>query len=136
MKEIDYLDLLKKHELKATPQRVIFLKELHKAGHLSIEELEARIKTIIPTISTATIYKNINSMVEKGLLYEVKLPGIKTKYEISKKRHAHFFCQKCYSVYDIEVDTSCVKKSIDKDVDIDYINVSVEGICKNCKNSD
>ncbi|WP_187648179.1 Fur family transcriptional regulator [Nitrosophilus labii] len=132
MQELDFSNLLKKYDLKATPQRVIFLRELQKAGHLSIEELESRVKSVIPTISTATIYKNINSMVQKGLLHEVKLPGIKTKYEITKNRHAHFFCESCQKVLDIEINTSCIYQEIDKEFSINEVNISIQGICKEC----
>ncbi len=134
---MDYTELLKEHDLKATPQRVIFLDELHKAGHLSIEELETRVKRVIPTISTATIYKNINSMVEKGLLNEVKLAGVKTKYEIKKSRHGHLFCESCKEIYDIEIDTECLSVQLDIGNDIRDIEVSVKGICPSCaKKSD
>ncbi len=136
MQQLDFTSLLKQYNLKATPQRIIFLKELMDAGHLSIEELESRVKSVIPTISTATIYKNINSMVQKGLLNEVKLPGVKTKYEITKYKHAHFFCKSCQKVFDIKVDTSCIYQEIDKEFSIDEIDVSVQGICRECLKDD
>ena len=133
MKGLDYSELLKKYDLKATPQRVIFLKELEIGGHLSIEELENRVKNIIPTISTATIYKNINAMVEKGLLSEVKLPNVKTKYEITKKSHAHFICEVCGKVYDVNIDSSCLNGKISKDFEVKNVDIVIKGICLDCK---
>ena len=132
MKGLDYSDLLKRYDLKATPQRVIFLKELEENGHLSIEELEKRIKSIIPTISTATIYKNINAMVEKGLLSEVKLPNTKTKYEITKEPHAHFICENCGYVEDLHIDSDCLRKDL-KEFKVNEIKIVVTGKCKSCQ---
>jgi len=135
MKGIDYSQLLKKYDLKATPQRVIFLKELEDAGHLSIEELEKRIKKTIPTISTATVYKNINAMVEKGLLSEVKIPNGKNRYEITKGPHAHFVCENCGEIIDLHIDTKCLEKEIKNHL-ISHISVAIKGICSNCAKSE
>ncbi|WP_281950624.1 Fur family transcriptional regulator [Nitrosophilus kaiyonis] len=132
MKGLNYQELLKKYDLKATPQRVIFLNELEKNGHLSIEELEEKIKKIIPSVSTATIYKNINAMVEKGLLSEVKLPNSKNRYEITKDSHAHFICEKCSKVEDLYIDDECLKNNIDKNIVINDIDIVIKGICEEC----
>ena len=72
-------------------------------------------------------------MVQKGLLSEVKLPNIKNKYEISKKPHAHFVCQKCSKVEDIEIDSSCIEKDLGKNFLVKDIDISVVGICKECE---
>jgi Fur family peroxide stress response transcriptional regulator len=134
MELLDFSSFLKSYNLKATPQRVIFLKELYNAGHLSIEEIEKRVKNIIPTISVATIYKNINAMVEKGLLKEVKIQGEKTKYEIKKENHAHFVCKICKNVYDIEFAETYLSDSLNlpKGFLFAEINLVIKGICPKC----
>jgi len=56
MKGLDYSELLKKYDLKATPQRVIFLKELEIGGHLNgkinkdfdVKKIDIVIKGICP----------------------------------------------------------------------------------------
>jgi Fur family peroxide stress response transcriptional regulator len=55
----DIKELLQKSKLKATPQRVAILKSIEKLGHASIEEIYEDIKENFPSISLATIYKNI-----------------------------------------------------------------------------
>jgi len=87
----DYREILKTYNLKATPQRMYMIEEIEKKGHIDIDNLYESLKNIFPYISLATVYKNINSMMDNGFITEVKIPKHKARYELSKERHAHFF---------------------------------------------
>ena len=99
-------EVLKQNNLKITPQRVAILKEIKKSGHISIEEIYENIKEIHPSISLATIYKNLTSMQEAHIVDEVKLPNQKQRYELVKQPHIHLICEKCGSIMDIHFDNS------------------------------
>lgn len=103
-KQIEADKLLRNHNLKATPQRLMILNEIDLAGHIDVESLYEHIHIILPSVSLATIYKNINSLTNTGILKEVKIEGLKTQYEIDKFPHIHLICQICNKVQDIEVD--------------------------------
>jgi len=126
-----YKELLENSNLKITPQRLAILKELENKGHASIEEVYENIKEIFPSISLATIYKNINALKDEGIVSEICLHQ-KPKYEINKDSHAHFICKKCGKVEDIDFD-----EVIDKNFSKKYPNTQKEvyiyGICKECK---
>jgi len=128
-----YKELLENSNLKITPQRLAILKELENKGHASIEEVYENIKEVFPSISLATIYKNINALKDEGIVSEICLHQ-KPKYEISKESHAHFICKKCGKVEDISFD-----EVIDKNFSNKYPNTQKEvyiyGICKDCKNN-
>jgi hypothetical protein len=54
---------------KITPQRLAIVKILAKSeGHPSVENIHARIKKDFPTMSLATVYKNIRVKFEKPYL--------------------------------------------------------------------
>ena len=122
--------LLEDSNLKITPQRLAILKELDKKGHASIEEIYDTIKEMFPSISLATIYKNINALKNEGIISEVCLHQ-KPKYEIEKNPHAHFICKVCGKVEDIPFD-----EVLNKDIEDKYPNTQKElyiyGICKEC----
>lgn len=99
-------ELLKSYQLKVTPQRIAIVEELHAHGHLGIDELYRILIKRFPTISLATIYKNINAMAEKLFVQEVKIPHQKSKFELVKEAHAHVVCGRCGKVEDICVDAS------------------------------
>ncbi|KIM12127.1 MAG: Fur family transcriptional regulator [Sulfurovum sp. FS08-3] len=96
----DYESLLKAHRLKSTFQRVSIIKAIDKAGHISIDDIYKEIVVYHPSISLATVYKNILTMKELGLVVEVPIANSKSKYELIKENHIHFICQKCGNVKD------------------------------------
>jgi len=133
----DYGALLKKYHLKATPQRIYMVNEIEKKGHINIDDLYESLKKSFPYISLATVYKNINAMVENSLLSEVKIPKMKTKYELTKDEHAHLICAKCGALEDIFIDTRCINDVImqKSGYNIEKTLVKFEGICPKCQNN-
>lgn len=132
---MNYEILLKNHNLKITPQRIGILDMMQNAGHISIDTLFTKIKKQFSSISQATLYKNINSMLETALITEVKALNNKTHYEITKTPHAHFVCTKCGSHKDINLDMENLCSNIvDKNLyEVNSISVILSGICPECK---
>jgi Fur family peroxide stress response transcriptional regulator len=130
----NYTNLLKEYDLKVTPQRVAIVEELYKNGHMNIDELYRNLLSKFPSISLATIYKNINSMVEKLFLSEVKIPETKSVYELTKTEHAHMVCSSCGSICDIMLDVSSIVKEASTltDFRINSTSVVLNGICGKC----
>ena len=130
----NYTILLKQYDLKVTPQRIAIVEELYKNGHMNIDELYRNLLSKFPSISLATIYKNINSMVEKLFLSEVKIPETKSVYELTKTEHAHMVCSCCGSICDIMLDVSSIVKEASTltDFRINSTSVVLNGICGKC----
>ena len=95
-----YVSLLKEYGLKATFQRIAILETIEKTGHMNVDEIYETVRQSHPTLSLATVYKNIVTMVEKGVLVEVPIVGHKSKYEIRKEEHIHLVCRSCGAVID------------------------------------
>ena len=130
-----YLTLLREHDLKATPQRNAILKIMGESGHISIEKIYERIRSAFPSLSLATIYKNIIALQEKDIIRELKIPGEKNHYELKKEPHHHIVCQKCGTITDIDADMERSLKdiSLKYNFDVSEISLSVSGICHTCK---
>ncbi|MBL3519283.1 MULTISPECIES: Fur family transcriptional regulator [Arcobacteraceae] len=130
----NFANLLKEYDLKVTPQRVAIVEELYKNGHMNIDDLYKKLLERFPSVSLATIYKNINSMVEKVFLSEVKIPNARTVYELVKAEHAHLVCSQCGFIEDIMLDTSDVVEQVSKisSFKVDNTNIVLNGICSNC----
>jgi Fur family peroxide stress response transcriptional regulator len=113
---MEYLiNRLKEKSLKVTPQRVAIAQTIQKSGHVDIDEIYSIIVKSFPTISLATLYKNINSFLEKNFIVEVPVPNHKTKYELVQDSHAHFICTRCGSIKDISLDENRLLSSVHKD---------------------
>lgn len=126
---------LKKNGLKITPQRITILQEIQKMGHATIEEIYENILRIYPSISLATIYKNILALCEVDILKEVKVSLQKQRYEINDSEHSHLVCHKCGKLEDIVLETQSLflSKSLPKNFEITSTAVTLYGICQDCK---
>lgn len=131
----NYANLLKQYDLKVTPQRVAIVEELYKNGHMNIDDLYKKLLSKFPSVSLATIYKNINAMIEKVFLSEVKIPNSKSVYELVKTEHAHLVCSSCGHIEDIILDATSVLEEASKlsSFKVDTTSIVLSGLCPNCK---
>ena len=132
---MNYTQLLKEHNLKVTPQRLGILSLMQDAGHLDVEELFVDIKKQFSSISLATLYKNINAMLENKLITEIKIPQHKSKYEIAKEPHVHLLCQQCNEFIDLNVNIdSLVNEAADKShYQLLDSSIVLCGVCQKCQ---
>lgn len=100
----DFIQLLKSKELKATPQRISVLKELDKKTHPTIDDLYDSLKKENPSMSLATVYKNLAMLKEKGIVIEVNVADGKMRYDIYSKPHIHVVCSSCGAIEDSDYD--------------------------------
>ena len=131
---MNYTTLLNDDDLKVTPQRVAIVEELYNNGHMNIDDLYKKLLEKFPSISLATIYKNINAMVEKVFLSEVKIPNSKSVYELVKEEHAHMVCTSCGYIEDVTVNTANIvnEASSLSQFKVDSTNIVLNGICPKC----
>jgi len=134
---MDIHNKLKQKGLKATPQRLMILSIIEQEGHIDIEKLYKKISEVIPTISIATIYKNIKILEENGIISEININSFKPLYETNIQKHLHLVCKKCKKIQDISYDEKkikeALKKSIDENLDFDEFHITFYTICKDCK---
>ena len=133
----DYAKMLKEHSLKATFQRMTILSALDTMGHANIEEIYETVLKTHPTISLATVYKNILTMVQEGVVVEVPISGGKSKYELKREEHLHLICKKCGSVSDMPMQES-IKEETEKIARSSSFKpfrrqINIYGICRNCR---
>ncbi|EHM4705001.1 peroxide-responsive transcriptional repressor PerR [Campylobacter coli] len=135
---MELLQILKKHELKATPQRLCVLKILKRHEHPNIEELYEEIKKEYPSISLATVYKNLNTLQEQGLVVEINVANQKTCYDIYEERHIHIICNKCGNIEDMsfqDAELDEYQEKLEKKMGniIDHLAVCAHAsTCKKC----
>jgi len=131
---MNYIKTLQKHNLKVTPQRLEIVDILYKRGHLNIDDLYELLKKKFPSLSLATIYKNINTMCDKVFLSEVKIPHQKNVYELKKREHSHVVCSKCNAIVDVELDISSIFNRAKEVSNYKLTNTFIvfNGLCPKC----
>jgi Fur family transcriptional regulator, peroxide stress response regulator len=132
---MNYTQLLREHNLKATPQRLAITNILHSRGHVNIEYLYEDMLHKFKSISLATIYKNINLMLENSFIQEVKIPHSKSVFELTKEAHSHLICDECASIEDISINLNAILNETSKSTQfqITAATIVLSGICTECQ---
>ena len=129
----DYITLLKENDLKATIQRTSILKSIEEAGHINIDDIYEVLKEQYPTLSLATIYKNIILMQKNSVIIEVPINSEKSKYELKKDDHIHLICQRCGEIQDREISSKTKETLKIRDFKLNSSQINLYGVCKVCQ---
>ncbi|MDD3179765.1 MAG: Fur family transcriptional regulator [Opitutaceae bacterium] len=90
--------------LRPTVQReVVYKAILEKRNHPSTDEIFARVREQMPTISLATVYNCLETLVQCGLIKQVNFERAPTRYCPNLYEHAHFHDDATGEVHDIAV---------------------------------
>ena len=95
---------LKACDIRPTPQREVVLKViLEKRDHPTADEIFARVKASMPTISLATVYNCLETLVLCGLVRQVNLERAPTRYCPNLHQHAHFHDEATGKIHDVDL---------------------------------
>jgi Fur family peroxide stress response transcriptional regulator len=79
--------------LKITPQRVVVLQAIHALNnHPTADMIIAHINESHPNIAIGTVYKTLETFVQKGLITKVKTDRDIMHYDEVMENHHHLYC--------------------------------------------
>ena len=90
--------------LRSTPQReVVYNVLLKKRDHPTADEVYARVRAEMPTISLATVYNCLEALVQCNLVRSVNFERGPTRYCPNLRPHAHFHDEQTGKTHDIDL---------------------------------
>jgi Fe2+ or Zn2+ uptake regulation protein len=124
--------------LRLTPQRDVLLRALSKTmGHPTADDLVKKVRKMLPTVSHATVYRNVQELVRAGLIGTLERSGAAVQFEINPDHHHHFRCRRCGQVWDVYLDQVAVtldrQRSPLNGFWIDRRDVQLHGLCARCR---
>ena len=122
---------------KITPQRLAIAKILSTSdGHPSVEDIHDQIKKDFPTMSLATVYRNIVLIKSLGEVLELGFPDGSNRYDGNKPYpHPHVVCIRCRKIVDPDLDSlDEMTKEVALETDFKILNHRLDffGICNTC----
>jgi Fe2+ or Zn2+ uptake regulation protein len=120
-----------------TPQRETLLRVLSTTtGHPTADDLVRGVRKILPSVSHATVYRNVQELVRAGLVGTLERAGGAVQFEVNPDSHHHFVCRACGEVWDVyldDVDFRVSRRSHLKGFQIDRGEVQLHGLCASCR---
>jgi Fur family peroxide stress response transcriptional regulator len=128
---------LREHGHKITPQRLAIVKILANSdGHPSVENIHFLLKKDFPTMSLATVYKNIALIKSIGEVLELGFPDGSNRYDGKKPYpHPHVICIRCKKIVDPDLSIlDEMKKEVALETNFKILNHRLDffGICSDC----
>ena len=121
---------------RSTKQREhIFALLLEKRDHPTADEIFARARLGMPSISLATVYNCLETLVETKLIRQVNFEREPTRYCPNLTQHAHFYCRESGDIVDIELPKQILSELMNvlpKGFSAHHIEIAYDGKCNDC----
>lgn len=135
-----FRELCAEHGIAVTHQRQVLYETIQgMPGHPSPEEVFAAVKQRIPSISLATVYKNIHLFVQSGVFRELSMHHGTLRVEMNRQPHHHLVCSVCKRVADLHdedehgLPTETQPVRLRGGFLVERVSMDVIGVCPDCQ---
>jgi len=132
----DLTTLLHKRGQRATPQRLVILRELRRrAHHATAEQIGSAVREELPGTSIPTVYATLDLLVKLGLARRVDAGAGPTLYDGRTEPHQHTVCRRCGRVDDLdgELDTDALLSAAARTgFAAQSVELVIAGLCRDC----
>ena len=129
--------IFKEKKLKLTPQRLAVYQYLKSTNeHPSAEIIYNALQATYPTMSLATVYKSLKTLVEVNLVQELNVGEGNFRYDANCFEHCHIQCVKCCKVEDLmNLPLPNLNSIVEENSDykVNWNKVFFYGLCKECQ---
>jgi Fur family peroxide stress response transcriptional regulator len=130
-----YEETIRAGALRDTPQRrQVYDLLVGRRDHPTATEVFTRAKKSMPSISLATVYNSLETLVACGLVKQVHVEREPTRYCPNLQEHGHFVCEDCGTVYDIDLPAGRrAPWNLPDGFAITTHEISLRGLCATCQ---
>ncbi len=129
--------LLRSHGLRVTRPRATVLEILAEGGHLEVDEIAARVRTRLDSVSTQAVYDVLGALARVGLARRIEPAGSPALYEHRVgDNHHHVVCRVCSAIADVDCvvgEAPCLEPTASHGFVVDEAEVTFWGLCPSCQ---
>ncbi len=125
--------------LKATRQRQLILEAfLGAQGHVSVDDVLAKVRSADPKVSAATVYRTMKLLAEAGLASAQHFGDGQVRYEAAagKSHHDHLICTRCGQITEFEddrIETLQDAAARSHGFRVEHHKLEIYGACRACQ---
>lgn len=128
------------NNIRNTLQREIVFQEICQIqGHATADMIYDKIHESHPSISKATVYRNLRALEKQGKVMRIEVPDGADHYESKKREHYHIKCTCCGRIFDASLPYMPqlleLERAADKEFSFSAYTLLFEGICPSCQPS-
>ncbi len=119
-----------------TKQKLLIMKIVESScGHLTAEEIYEIAKEQMPKIALGTVYRNLGSLCDEGIIGTISISGKPDRYEKCINDHGHIVCEKCGKIEDIPTPIADIKAELENTLKVELTSCCVNAsyICECCR---
>lgn len=129
-------DLLRRHGLQVTAQRLAVLRAVSARPHATADLVAEAVRAEIGVISRQAVYDALGVLADKGLVRRIQPAGSAARYEDRVgDNHHHVVCRSCGRMVDVDCTVGakpCLTAADDSGFEIDEAEVVFWGRCPEC----
>jgi Fe2+ or Zn2+ uptake regulation protein len=106
------------------------------AHHPTAEEVFLAVKAKVPRISLATVYKNLEALVQCGAVSKLTYGDASARYDIRTDHHYHTRCLSCGKIWDLDAKegTELLKRiKPQAGFEVEDYRLELLGRCRECR---
>jgi len=130
-------DLLRRHDVQVTAQRLAVMRAVSGSPHSTAEEIEELVRAEIGAVSRQAVYDALGTLADKGLIRRIQPARSPARYEDRvDDNHHHIVCRTCGRTVDVDCaigERPCLQASDDHGFVIDEAEVVYWGTCPSCQ---
>ena len=123
-------------DLGLTKQREVVLQVIRDSdNHLTANEVFDEAKSLLPTISFATVYNSLRYLKDAGHIAEIQFGNGASRFDKMTSRHDHAICMKCGKLVDMELELPAELVEVAEKFSqfkLESIELTLRGLCPNC----
>ena len=110
---------------------------INSKEHPTAEKIYLDLKSTLPNLSLATVYRNCNVLVDSGQVIRLTATDKVDRYDADISDHQHFVCTSCQQVSDLyfKLSEDNINKNLSDGYKADSYQLYIYGICNKCKKS-
>lgn len=103
--------------------------------HPTADDVFMEARSSVPSISLATVYRNLRRLATLGELRERMFGGV-SRFDARVEEHGHLVCTECGAIVDIAVDGAAVVHRLGQRAqawEVTHVDVEIKGRCPDCR---
>ncbi len=116
-------------------REIIMRALLENPVHPTADELYHILKPEHPSLSLATVYRNLNQLAQNGKVRKIEVPSGSDRFDGTLDAHYHMVCEKCGGITDLpdgyvpEMNAAAIDGM---GISVERSNIMFYGVCPAC----